>query len=639
MSLIRTNFLTFAAAGIILLTASNAVTVAQPPAGGPPPGASGPPPGDPLAPDLFIAIRENNIEQVKTLLDKGAKIESTNWLGLTPLLWAAMKGNEQICTVLLDRKANIHGESAFGGVLEAGEWAGNPRLIQLLIDRGAKFTKNRGDMITAVMTAAEAGHVANLKIFLALKPDVNVKDLAGMSALMHASRRGQAETAKMLLAAGANVNDADNSGRTPLMHAAMNGYPEIIKPLLSKGAAVNAKDKSGNTALMLAAKYNGDAEVASLLTKAGATKTAKDAQNRTATDIALAHGYTACATSIEPGLKPIAPNEESLTDRARKAATLSLSLIEKTTKNFSSKTGCASCHHQGVGLMTTGVAKAYGFVIDAELEKSEQKIVLNEPQAHIEDLRKVLPHPEMYKHFPGVDMNEFSPQAGMTLGALIDHETPRNEAIEAMATILARQQMEDGSWGFGFAREPMQSSPFTFTAYAVRVLKAYLPESMAKERDERIAKAIAWMIATPAKSNEDRTFLLLGLKWAGAPEAEVAKAVAQLRKAQHKDGGWGQFDDAKIAGIGYTRSDAYATGQALYALYIGGGVKTADPAYRNGVEYLLRTQDDDGAWFVNKRAVPANNYLDTGFPYGQSQYVSYAATSWSSMALMFASKE
>ena len=639
MSSIRTNFLTFAAAGIILLSASNAVTVAQPPAGGPPPGASGPPPGDPLGPDLFIAIRENNIEQIKALIGKGAKLEATNWLGLTPLLWAAMKGNEQTVTVLLDSKANIHGESMFGGVLEAAEWAGNPRLIKLLLDRGAKFTKNRGDMITAVMTAAEAGHVENLKLFLALKPDVNVKDIAGMSALMHASRRGQAETAKMLLAAGAKVNDADNSGRTPLMHASMNGAADVVKALIARGAAVNAKDKSGHTALMLAAKYSGNPEVASLLTKSGATKSAKDAKNRTATDIALAHGYTACATSIQPGVKPFAPVEASLTDRARKAATRSLSLLEKTTKTFSTKTGCASCHHQGVGLSATGVAKAYGFAIDEALAKSEQAIVLKEPEAHIEDLRKVLPHPEMYKHFPGVDMDEFSPQAGMTLSGLIDHNTPRNEAIESMATILMRQQKQDGSWGFGFARAPMQSSPFTFTAYAVRVLKAYLPESMATERDERIAKAIAWLSSTPAASNEDRTFQLLGLKWAGAPEAEIARAVAQVRKAQRPDGGWAQFDSAKDAGAVYSRSDAYATGQALFALHIGGGVKTTDATYQKGVKYLLRTQDDDGAWFVNKRAVPANNYLDTGFPYGQSQYVSYAATSWSSMALMFASKE
>jgi hypothetical protein len=54
------------------------------------------------------------------------------------------------------------------------------------------------------------------------------------------------------------------------------------------------------------------------------------------------------------------------------------------------------------------------------------------------------------------------------------------------------------------------------------------------------------------------------------------------------------------------------------------------------VNYLLDTQQEDGSWFVNKRAIPANNYFETGFPHGESQFISYGATCWSTMALMFA---
>jgi hypothetical protein len=44
-------------------------------------------------------------------------------------------------------------------------------------------------------------------------------------------------------------------------------------------------------------------------------------------------------------------------------------------------------------------------------------------------------------------------------------------------------------------------------------------------------------------------------------------------------------------------------------------------------------QDEDGSWYVNKRAIPANNYLDVGFPHGESQYILYTATCWAVMAL------
>jgi hypothetical protein len=78
--------------------------------------------------------------------------------------------------------------------------------------------------------------------------------------------------------------------------------------------------------------------------------------------------------------------------------------------------------------------------------------------------------------------------------------------------------------------------------------------------------------------------------------------------------------------------DAYATGQALYALQAA-GVASGTPAYRKGADYLLRTQLEDGTWFVQSRGFGFQPYLETGFPHGRSQFISAAATSWAAMAL------
>ena len=51
-------------------------------------------------------------------------------------------------------------------------------------------------------------------------------------------------------------------------------------------------------------------------------------------------------------------------------------------------------------------------------------------------------------------------------------------------------------------------------------------------------------------------------------------------------------------------SDAYATGEALVALRESGASQPADRAYRKGIEFLLRTQIEDGSWIVETRAVP-----------------------------------
>lgn len=610
-----------------LLTLST-VSLSQGPPGGP---------GDPLGPDLFIAIRENRIADVNALLDKGAKTEARNWLGMTPLMWAALIGNADACKALLAHKADVKADSIYGTALENGTLGGNPKVIRLLLDNGAQFSTERVDKITATMAAAEQGNAEILRLFLAKKQDVNAADEAGMTALMQASRRGQTECANILMDAGAKVDTTDSFGRTALHYAALNGHVETAKALLAHGANVNATDKQGDTPLLLAGRYSGDATTAAVLLKRGANPALKNSFGQNACQAALSHGYAGFARAIQPGVQiPAAPTAATMPERARKAALTSLDLIQKTTKAFSGRIGCLSCHHQGLGLVTTGTAKAYGYRIDSDLAASEQKIVYGEAEAKIGELRGLVQHPEMYKFFPSVDMGEAAPGFSATLCGLASHEVPRTEAIGIMATIFARQQGENGAWKFVFHREPLQSSIFETTAYGVRAIKTYLPDSLAKERDERVAKAMKWLIETPAVTSEDRAFRLLGLKWAGASQDEIDRAAADILKAQRADGGWAQFSSPRAAQPGFDRSDAYATGESLYALHVGGGMRPMDPAYRRGVEYLLRTQDADGSWFVNKRAVPANNYFDTGFPHGESQYISYSGTCWATMALMFA---
>jgi hypothetical protein len=52
------------------------------------------------------------------------------------------------------------------------------------------------------------------------------------------------------------------------------------------------------------------------------------------------------------------------------------------------------------------------------------------------------------------------------------------------------------------------------------------------------------------------------------------------------------------------------------------------------VAWLLKTQQADGTWFVKTRAIPTNPYFESGLPYGKSQFISYAATCWGTMALL-----
>jgi hypothetical protein len=80
--------------------------------------------------------------------------------------------------------------------------------------------------------------------------------------------------------------------------------------------------------------------------------------------------------------------------------------------------------------------------------------------------------------------------------------------------------------------------------------------------------------------------------------------------------------------------DAYATGQALYALNAA-AFKPGSPAYKKGAAYLLRTQLEDGSWYVPTRAFGFQPYKEYGFPHGKDQFISDAETSWAAIALSY----
>jgi N-acyl-D-amino-acid deacylase len=78
--------------------------------------------------------------------------------------------------------------------------------------------------------------------------------------------------------------------------------------------------------------------------------------------------------------------------------------------------------------------------------------------------------------------------------------------------------------------------------------------------------------------------------------------------------------------------DAYATGSALLALRAAGLAK--DKAYEQAVAFLVKTQKEDGSWFVKTRSRPVQTFFDNGDPGGESQFISMSATSWALLALL-----
>ena len=140
-------------------------------------------------------------------------------------------------------------------------------------------------------------------------------------------------------------------------------------------------------------------------------------------------------------------------------------------------------------------------------------------------------------------------------------------------------------------------------------------------------RARNWLSTVQPAHTEERVMQLLGLFWSSPNATFEGQQVKALSQLQQPDGGWAQRADFS--------SDAYATGQALYALHIA-GVSASNPVFRGGVEYLLQTQHEDGSWHVRSRSVKFQPYFESGFPHGHDQWISAAASAWAAMALTLA---
>jgi hypothetical protein len=575
-----------------------------------------------LGSELFLAVGHRDVAGVQALLKKGADPDARNGLDFTPLDIAAASFQPEMMEILLKAGAKLDAPSPYGTALTFAAQSGNVPGMKMLLARGANVNPRRPDGITALMLAARAGDSGIVGELLNRKADVNAPDNDGATALIYAAREGHKEAGQTLLAAGAGVDRGDSHGWTPLMYASVNGHAEMVQFLLEKKADPNARDKKGRTALVLTAMYNDAPEVIRALRAGGADPRTVDV----ARSLAAARAYKNSVALLDSPESASRNTAAGSLATPKEAVLVSLKALQPSMATFQQRTGCISCHQDGLGRMATGAAREHGFRIDTAVQQAQAKRIDGALAAMQPLHQQALANPAAMKNVPLVEIEEVSPGYTWMLAGMAAHNQPANASAGAMAMVLARQQLPDGHWQFGVPRVPMQSSFFTTTALAIQALRAYGPKAYGAEVAERIQRAKIWLSKTAAQTNEDRAFRLLGLKWAGATEDERRQTAEALRAEQRPDGGWSQLPALQ--------SDAYATGQALYALHVAGGVDVADPLYKQGVQFLLRTQDADGTWFVNKRALPLNNYFDAGFAHGQSQYASFNGTCWATMALL-----
>ena len=87
---------------------------------------------------LLVAADQGKLEEIRSLLDRGANINAVDTIKNTPLHRASRNGHHQCVELLLDRGANINAVDASNDTpLHSASIYGHHQCIELLIDRGA----------------------------------------------------------------------------------------------------------------------------------------------------------------------------------------------------------------------------------------------------------------------------------------------------------------------------------------------------------------------------------------------------------------------------------------------------------------------------------------------------------------------
>jgi Squalene-hopene cyclase C-terminal domain/Prenyltransferase and squalene oxidase repeat len=286
---------------------------------------------------------------------------------------------------------------------------------------------------------------------------------------------------------------------------------------------------------------------------------------------------------------------------------------------------CAACHHVPMPLWALNQAQSQGYPIDQKFVADTTESLLGSSDKLMAS--KIFPNP--------ADPPDPRPQGrGLNMGlpflAVAARSSPsltdaQKQSLKLIVDQIVKKQQPDGSWEF-FAtlrRPPINESQTTDAVWIIMALQGETGPDTPESQRAALKKAIAWLAAAPAKlpdNHQDKVLRVLLASRAGKPRAEIQTTLDELLAVQRTDGGWAQTPEMP--------SDAYATGQTLYALALS-GVSADRPEIKRAIDFLVATQKPDGSWPMTSRSTP------DGRPGGAKLLtpITCAASSWATLGL------
>ncbi len=259
-----------------------------------------------------------------------------------------------------------------------------------------------------------------------------------------------------------------------------------------------------------------------------------------------------------------------------------LNFLQKDALAWKAEHNCASCHHASLVIWSMHEARQHGHAVDDAFLSEFTKWVAESGNG-----KTGIPRPEGRPKALNVKAVLFA----LALEADPAPDDVTRSGLELMLQTVREDQTENGSWSaWPETRPPIfGGSDDSVTALATLAL---LPAATSGDEAAR-DKGVKWLAETPTDDDPQSVAIRLVI-WSRLkrPADQCEALVRRIRDRQNTDGGWSQATDMA--------SDAWGTGQALYAL-AHAGITSDDEAVKRAQAFLVSTQRDDGSWLMTSR--------------------------------------
>ncbi|MGE3819952.1 MAG: prenyltransferase/squalene oxidase repeat-containing protein, partial [Isosphaeraceae bacterium] len=303
--------------------------------------------------------------------------------------------------------------------------------------------------------------------------------------------------------------------------------------------------------------------------------------------------------------------------RARTTIARGLDFLVKDATTWREERGCATCHHGTMTVWALSEARSQGYPVDAESLAQAVHWTKDQFMPRIQAIRDPRPGWNLVS-VPAIHLGTMS----QTLPILSRDE------VDQIASHLEAHQEADGSW---LTPPPSNGAPPIWESRETLALWALLawetrvpidPDQAARARVSR-EKTVAWLNATePSETSQSIGLRLILDSRSGASADRLRAGVEKLLARQNPDGGWSQTKAHP--------SDAFATGQALWAISLAKG-RDRRVEIGRAVEFLVANQREDGSWPMVSRDHPGVE--TTRNPIRNPVPITYFGSAWATIGL------